>query len=289
MPIDPGFHNFLSVSPSIVAPSQYYQVKEDIRAEGFLSLVNGTLHYKDQRVSRDVDLAGHEESASGFVNLGGGLLVGVETLFENRDYKDTEKHYNTTITPSLTYSILPNLSLGFAEEFSHQVVNAEGGKSSKGQYHSFNFGVTAHEGNWEATAYGETENKDEDTPQNEHPGIYGVHGRYRFAQELVGGLSYQQSTYSDLHDPLFDLKDESRIGLHVESVTSESFALEIDYFNFQNQAGVSGQRANLFSLGAQALVSVNIEAGARLDIFSVDSKAIEYTQTSPKVFIGLRF
>lgn len=284
-----SFHNMLSVSRTILSPSQYYQVKEGAVVEADLGSSDGSIEIKIPTIAQDRDIKGSHYGVAGFIAVNPSLVFGLKAAQERLDFEKLSKIEELALHPSVTFSPVAGLSLAAQVNIIRGSEHLEGSAEKSSDRNNFTFGMTAHQANWEATAVLSTKKEDDDNAAGSIPQEIGLHARYRLIAPITLGLSYEQSDDSGIAAAGTEAKDQTRIAVHMEAAMSEMFAVEVDYFATTHDSGVKDQDSSEFVLLAQALLSPTLEAGARLSYDNVNGNEIDVKRVSPGLFIAAKF
>ncbi|RZA10356.1 MAG: hypothetical protein EOP10_34920, partial [Proteobacteria bacterium] len=96
-----GFNNFLLASPSIVSPSQNYQVKQG-RFEGMLGLSNTKAEGKNDGPEIEAKETGL--ALGGFYALNPMIVLGIDLRYATGDVEGAD--YNSTeLTPAIAWNV----------------------------------------------------------------------------------------------------------------------------------------------------------------------------------------
>lgn len=277
------FHNFLIESPSIISPSQYYQVTPDGRAEAFIGVEDG---------KEDLDEVGIPDQDIKTTHIALGLAyVPLSDLVLNLDLVNIDSEIGeldvtlTGVRVSAAYNVVPTLTLGLS-------ANSINGEAKLGSleadigYTTGTFGLTYHQDGWEGTLALTTENEDKDKTQNNSPQTIGAHGRYTINPGLILGLSFSQADYSALDE---EDEDETGFGLHAESRLGEGFALEFAYLSTSNFGGTKNNDASEFVIIAAAEVAPRMEVGGRFAYETESGDDSERASVEPGLFLSAGF
>ncbi len=269
-----GFENFLLYSPSIVSPSQHYQVKGG-HFEALAGLTNGTIKDKASGDSWDskgqVLGAGYAQALSNQLVLGADVrYIGSKTTLDNGDYENSV----TEIRPSVAFGLSPIFSLGAG-------VNVLSGKSDSPtgddsySANTFIVGGTLHQDMWEASLALTTANDDEDNFAASSPQTITLHGRYKLMPVLALGASFEQADYPGIEPAGSTLETETRYSVILESAVSDNSRVEIAFLSTSNSDGTDGDDATEIFLGGGFDLAPNFELGAQARLFSTASDDTE--------------
>lgn len=280
-----GFNNFLLRSPSIVSPSQNYQVKKG-RFEADLGLIAGNYDPKAPGADEE-DTDGFEAGVGVFYSPSAFYVLGLDIAHASSETGDLEGE-STEITPAGSFNVTPMLSLGVAAHLVSGNVDVAGGGDEDVDFNYFTVGATLHEGPWEGTLVFSSENEDDDKPQNNSAQAFGIHGRYRFLPTLAAGLSFFQKDTSSLVTGA-DAEDETAFGLHLESRFTEVLTMEFAFIATADVDGASGDdQSELVALGQYAL-SPTMEIGGRLSYLTSSGDTADSDAFRPGVFLTTYF
>lgn len=280
------FNNFLLRSPSIVSPSQNYQVKQG-RFEGYLGSVNGTIDPKTEGVG-DIDVNGFEAGVGAQYAVSPMAVIGVEVDYLNTDADDADSTA-TEISPTVAFTLTPMFSLGLGAHLVSGSEDIPGGGNSDTSFNYFTVGATLHQDLWEATLVFNTENKDDNKPQNNSAQSFGLHGRYRLNPALALGLSFFQRDTSSLAPSAVKAEDETALGFHLESRFTEQVSAEFAFITTTDTDGASGDDQSEFVAMGQYLLNPGMEIGARLSYLTSSGSAADVTAIRPGVFLTSYF
>jgi len=286
---DLAFHNILTVSRSIISPSQYYQMKEGILIEAAAATVDGSLDVRSNTFAAERDIKGSELNGGAFLAINPSLVFGVTSSQTNLHVKATGKVEERSVNPSVAYSPIAALTLGAQINLLRGENKPQTTPTIHRKTNNFAFGMTAHEETWEATAVLSTAKKDEDNAFNSLPQTIGLHGRYRVFEPVTLGLTYEQSDYTAVTPDSVDSKDQSHVGVHVEAAMSENFSLELDYTATHNESGVNKRTENETVILWQFLINPTLEGGAKLTYNTLSAPNTEVKRVSPGLFVAARF
>jgi hypothetical protein len=280
-----GFDNFLLRSPSIVSPSQHYQVPRG-RFEADLGVINGDVDAKAPGAS-DGSVNGLEAAVGGFYSPDPVAVIGLTV-----DYRNTEANSldatSTEITPSVAFIPGPSWSLGLSAHLVSGSEDQAGGGNSDTDFNYFTAGATLHEGLWEGTLVFSSENKDDNKPQNNSPQSFGIHGRYRIVPAMALGLSFFQKDTSGLAAGT-NAKDETAFGLHLESTFTDLITGEFAFISTADTDGASGNDESEFLALGQYRVTPTIKVGGRLSYLTSSNSTADSTGTKLGVFLTSDF
>ncbi len=283
-----SFHNFLSVSRTIISPSQYYQLDAGSLIELDGESTDGSLELRTPAAALDRDIKGSSVGAAGFLALNPALVIGVKTGQVHAHVKTTERIEESWINPSLTYNPVPALSLGVQVNFIRGEEKPQGAPSLDRATNTFTFGMTAHREEWEVTAVLSTAKKDEDNAFNSVPQNLGLHARYRTFELVTLGLSYVQFDNTAVARDSANTVDESRLGFHLEAAMSETFSLEIDTIRSRQVFGEKSQNGNETVILGQTLLTSTLEAGAKITYNTISGPNREFKTVSPGLFLAMK-
>lgn len=282
-----AFNNFLLRSPSIISPSQNYQVKQG-RFEGYLGAVNGSIDPKLTGTSK-LDVSGTEVGVAALYAVSPMAVIGVDVDYFNSKVEDFKSN-STEISPTVDLTLTPIFSLGLgAHLVSGTQDNAVGSGNTDKSFNYFTVGATLHQDLWEASLVFNSENKDDSKPQNNSAQSFGVHGRYRLNPALALGLSFFQRDTSSLAPATVKAKDDTAFGLHVESAFSEVLSTEFAFLATSNVDGASGDDSSEFIAMLQYKASPSLEIGGRLSYFTSSGDTADTSIIRPGVFLTSYF
>ena len=291
-----GFDNFLLKSPSHFSPSQNYQVRPQGRFEGFLGFESGSTEASAASNNKSIDITGNEIAVSGLFAPSELLVVGLNIDYITTEFKDDIKITATDIEPQVSFSLTPMFSLGLGVHIvsgkneSKLVVRDEDFTDQTVSFNYITLGATLHQNDWEGTVVFNTENKDDKKTYNNHASSFTLAGRYRVVPPLALGLSYSVSDESSLAKEGDTAEDQSRFGLHVDSIFTDSFTMEFAYFSTSAVSGTKGFDSSELIALAKFQISPTLDLGARLAYETQTQK--NYGDTSivrPGVFIRTQF
>lgn len=268
-----AFENFLLSSPSIVSPSQYYQVKGG-RFEAIAGVKSGTAEIKSANV--DVDLSGQILGAGYAQALSSQLVLGADVLYNvdkreagGQDSEDNE----TEIRPTVAFSISPLFSLGASINIMSGEKEGSGSNSESFNYNTFTVGGTLHQDLWEASLALTTANEDDDKPAARSPQTLTVHGRYKIMPVLALGVRYDQADYAGVQasGELPEAETESNFGIMLESAISDNSRVEVAFQSVSNWRGSDGMDLTRIFLSGGFDLAPNLELGGQLNFESADS------------------
>lgn len=283
-----SFHNILTTSRTIISPSQYYQHKEGILVEADIASSDGSIKVEDGPLRTDLDIKGTAFGAAGFIAINPSLVLGLRALQDRAEYENTLKNKNIVLQPSVTYSPVPGLSVAAQVNILRTSFKAEGADEKTSKANNFTLGMTAHQEAWEGTIVLSTK-KDGGTNEQSIPQKVGLHGRYRIAEPITLGLSFEQRDFSAISGEGFDDEDETRIGVHMEAAMSETFAVEFDYYSTTAEAGDKDSDGSEFVLMGQTLITPTLEAGVQVSYATVDGDGIDSKLVRPGLFVSAKF
>lgn len=282
------FNNFLLRSPSIISPSQNYQVQQG-RFEGYLGAVNGSIDPKAPATS-NLDVSGTEIAAAALYALNPMAVIGIDIDYLNSKF-ESDKANSTEISPSVALTLTPIFSLGLE---AHLVSGTQDNPApatgdSDTSFNYFTIGATLHQDLWEATLVFNTENKDDKKPQNNSAQKWGIHGRYRLMPALALGLSFFQSDTSNLAPANVKTEDETAFGLHVESQFTDLLSGEFAFLATSDVDGASGDDQSEFIAMVQYKVNPGMDIGARLSYLTVSGDTYDSSILRPGLFLTSYF
>lgn len=283
-----AFNNFLLRSPSIISPSQNYQVKAG-RFEGYLGALTGTFEPKAAG-AKNVDISGTEIGAAAQYAVSPMAVIGVDVDYLNTKVDDTKAN-STEISPAVALTLTPLFSLGLGAHLVSGTVDSgvAGANDENTSFNYFTVGATLHQDLWEATLVYNTKNKDDNKPQNNSPSRFGIHGRYRLMPALALGLSFRQSDTSALAPSGANVEDETQLGLHVESQFSEVFSGDFAFLSTSNTDGAKGDDSSELVALLQFKVNPTMEIGGRLSYLTSSSDVADASVIRPGVFLTSYF
>ncbi|WP_218110193.1 hypothetical protein [Oligoflexus tunisiensis] len=272
-----GFENFLLSSPSIVSPSQHYQVTAG-RFEALAGLLSGS--YEVKPGGTEIDLEGQSLAAAYHQALGQ-MVLGADIHYDTSKQEgggfDLEGS-ETAIRPSLAFAISPIFSLGASINiFSGEDDYPTGSESYN--YNTFTVGGTLHQGPWEASLALSTANEDDDKSSANAPQTIIVHGRYKVLPVLALGLRYDQADYPGIEQPTQTLETETSYSLILESAVSDNSRVEVAFRSFSNSSGIDGSDLTQIFLSGGFDLAPNMELGAQLQFVSGESDTSESSIT----------
>lgn len=280
-----AFNNFLLRSPSIISPSQNYQVKKG-RFEADLGLLNGSVDPKAAGAD-EVDVKGTELGVAAYYSPSAFYVVGADINYETTEADDLKSN-STEITPAVTLNFTPMFSLGIAAHLVSGSDDIPGGGDEDTSFNYFTVGGTLHEGPWEGSLVFSSENKDDNKPQNNSAQTFGIHGRYRIVPTMALGLSFIQKDTSSLVAGA-NAKDETALGLHLESQFTDTFAMEFGFISTANTDGADGDDGSEFLALGQFELSPSLEVGGRLSYLTSSSDAYDAEAFRLGVFLTTYF
>jgi hypothetical protein len=273
-----GFENFLLSSPSIVSPSQYYQVKGG-RFEAIAGVKSGTSETKP--ATTDTDLSGQILGAGYAQALSSQLVLGADVIYNTEkqeaggaDLEDSK----TEIRPTVAFSISPLFSLGASINIVSGDDENLAGDSESLSYNTFTVGGTLHQDLWEASLALTTANEDDDKPAARSPQTIRVHGRYKIMPVLALGVRYDQADYAGVQasGELPEAETESNFGLTLESAISDNSRVEVAFQSVSNFRGIDGvDLTRIFLSGGFDLAS-NLELGGQITFDSADADTSKF-------------
>jgi hypothetical protein len=264
-----GFENFLLSSPSIVSPSQHYQVKAG-RFEALAGLRDGTYESKPNGPEFDT---GGQNLGIGYHQALGQLVLGAEILYDTNTQEgngaDLEGN-STAILPSVAFAISPIFSLGARINIVSGEDDTLNGSVSY-NYNTFTVGGTLHQDAWEATLAFTTANEDDDKESANIPQTITVHGRYKILPVLALGLRYDQADYPGIEQPANPLETETSYSVILESAVSDNARVEVAFISTSNTQGADGDDMTEIFLSGGFDLAPNMELGAQIQFASSDS------------------
>jgi len=280
------FNNFLLRSPSIVSPSQNYQVTQG-RFEGYIGSVNGSVDPKAANLD-DIDTNGTEIGVAGHYAVSPMAVIGIDVDYENK--KSGEEKSNTTeISPSVAFTLTPIFSLGLAAHLVSGTEDVPTGGDRDTSFNTFSIGATMHQDLWEATLAFNTESKDDNKPQNNSAQSFVLHGRYRVMPAMALGLSVFQRDTSSIAPSLVKAEDETGFGLHLESQFTDMLTGEFAFLSTTDVDGTSGDDQSEFVAMAQYQVNPTMEIGGRLSYLTSSGDSADVTAIRPGIFLTSYF
>ncbi len=266
-----GFDNFLLSSPSIMSPSQYYQVKGG-RFEALLATGSSSFESKPSGVTNDSTNQALEAGyAQGLMN--NQLVIGADISFDTLT-QDDDKDTETTLKPTVAFNVTPLLSLGAALNVVSGKSEAAGSSESM-SYNTFTIGATLHQDAWEGSVAVTTENKDDKKSQNNSPQVLSVHGRYKLMPVLSLGLKLDQTDHGALAAAGQTAETESAYSLILESGFSDEFGIEVAFQSASNVSGIKDTNSTLIFLGGQYKLASNLSIGAQINLITLENDAFD--------------
>jgi len=266
-----GFENFLLSSPSIVSPSQYYQVKGG-RFEALAGLLSGTFETKP--ATTDTDVSGQTLAAGYAQALSSQLVLAADVYFDQStsDFGGIDiESSETEIAPKVAFSISPIFSLGAAINIFSGEDESITGTSESYSYNTFTVGGTLHQDAWEATLALTTANKDDEKASANSAQSISLHGRYKIMPVLALGVLFEQADYPGIEQTGEALETESTYGVVLESAISDNSRVEVAFKSVANSSGDDGSDATLIFLGGGFNLAPNLELGGQLQFLSGES------------------
>lgn len=268
-----SFENFLLSSPSIVSPSQYYQVKGG-RFEALVGLKSGTYETKGAG-GGEADISGQSLGAGYAQALSSQLVLGADVLYNTSKFEvgnTTLEGNDTEIRPTVAFSISPLFSLGAS-------ININSGEDDDGtdtesySYNTFTVGGTLHQDLWEASLALTTANEDDEKASARSPQQIAVHGRYKFMPVLALGLRYEQLDHAGVQasGETPKAETESSFGVVLESAVSDNSRVEVAFLSTSNLNGEDGNDATRIFLSGGFDLAANLELGGQIIFDSADS------------------
>ncbi len=291
-----GFENFLLRSPQHFSPSQNYQVKQQGRFEAFLGFDSGKVEGKNG--ASDQDVTGTDLGVAGYWSPDALFVVGLDVDYSNIKYEDAIDGKVTTIVPSIAFNVTPMFALGLQVNVATGSVDLDGAAkdaanllgrdtSDDVSYTNVTLGATAHQNDWEATLAYTTESKDDKKVYNNSPATFALHGRYRFIAPFALGLSYQSKDWSNIASTD---KDETVLGIHVDSQFTPDFAAEFAFLSTTNGGGADSRDSSEFVALLQYKIQPQYDIGLRLAYTTTsEDNAGDESVFSPGVFFNARF
>jgi hypothetical protein len=274
-----SFENFLLSSPSIVSPSQYYQVKGG-RFEALVGLKSGTYESKGAG-GTEFDLNGQALGAGYAQALSSQLVLGADVYYNTFKLEvdgSSQENKATEIRPTVAFSISPLFSLGAS-------ININSGEDDNGtdtesfSYNTFKLGGTLHQDLWEASVVYTTANEDDEKFSARSPSELTVHGRYKFMPVLALGFRYDQIDHAGVQASGEAPKDEteSSFGVVLESAVSDASRVEVAFQSTSNLSGEDGNDATRIFLSGGFDLAANMELGAQIIFDSADSDTDKFS------------
>lgn len=274
------FENFLLSSPSIISPSQFYQVKGG-RFEAQAGILNGSLESKDP-TDGDADISGNILGVGYAQALNQQLVLAADVDYLSRKVESDGSKYETTetvIRPTVSFSVSPMFSLGASVNIKSDKAEDDTDSESV-SYTTFNLGATVHQDAFEASLALTTKNSDDEKPAADSPQIIRLHGRYKVLPVLALGVRFDQSDYPGIEPAGVTLETETSYGLILESAFNELASVEVAFLSTSNKFGRKGQDETDIHLGGAYKIASNIELGGRVNLKSVESDDVKYTINS---------
>ncbi len=274
-----GFDNYLLKSPSIVSPSQLYQVTKT-RAEAGLLLLSGSVEFETLAGKQKTDISGTD------LRLGVALPVGGELAVVALDLAQTSEEFEIggvslestelDIAPAASFKLTPNLSLGVkANIVSGEEDSLVDETTEDVGYNYYTLGATFQLNQLEASLSYATENKDEEHDYNNSPATINIHGRYRISPEFALGVRYQQEAYSKLSD---EDADSTKFYLIGEAYL-ESLVLEVYFASVSGFEGAKDVDGTEFGAIGQFHLASNLQIGGLLDNETFSGDGTDGTRT----------
>jgi hypothetical protein len=270
-----GFENFLLSSPSIVSPSQHYQVKAG-RFEALAGLSDGTFKVKQAGTETESDIDGQSLAVAYYQGLGQ-MVLGADLHYSTSKQKGGGIEFDdneTVIRPSLAYGISPIFSLGAS-------INIHSGEddyvtgSESYSYNTFTIGGTLHQDLWEASVALTTANEDDKKASANSAQTITVHGRYKVLPVLALGLRFDQADFPGIEQANQSLETESSYAVILESAVSDNSRVEVAFRSVSNVSGIDGSDLTQIFLSGGFDLNPNLELGAQLQFISGESDATE--------------
>lgn len=283
-----SFHNILTTSRTIISPSQYYQHREGILLEADAFSSDGSVKIQAGQLRTDLDIKGAEFGVGGFIALSPNLVLALTANQSRVEYENTFKSKDTILQPSVTYSPVEGLSVAAQVNIYRSTFKYEDSDDKTTKLNNFTFGMTAHQEAWEGTVVLSTKKEGGDDEAS-LPQEVGLHGRYRMIEPITLGVSFEQSDFTGVAPEGADDEDETKIGVHMESAMSETFAVEVDYYSTTGVDGVKDSDGSEFVLLGQTLITPALEAGVQVSYSTVDASGIDSKQVRPGLFVSAKF
>lgn len=270
------FENFLLSSPSIVSPSQYYQVTGG-RFEALAGVLNGTT--KSKPAGTEFDSTGQLLGAGYAQALSSQLVLGADVTYaaSKTDFGTGDIEFNnTTIAPKVAFAISPLFSLGASIDINSG--KSEGGGSSDSfSYNTFKVGGTLHQDLWEATLALQTANKDDEDTNARSPQTITVHGRYKIMPVLTLGALFEQADHAGVQasGELPEAETETSYAVILESAISDNSRVEVAFRSTANSGGTDGDDATNIFLSGGFDLAPNFELGGQVGFNTSDSESSE--------------
>jgi hypothetical protein len=272
-----GFDNYLLSSPSIISPSQLYQVKKT-RGEATLLLLSGSFETKALGADSKVDVSGTGLGLGLALPLAGGRIVGALDITQVTQKNEGEggegdKSSELDLAPAISFSVTPNLSVGVKASIVSGQEKEEATEAEDVGYNYVTVGATFHVNQFEASFAYANENKDEKHPQNNRPSTLNLHGRYRLVPEIAAGVRYEQEKYSSLNN---NVEDADSLYLIVEAYL-EGVTAEASFGSLSSFGGAKDSDATSLGLIAQFHLSSAVQVGGTLGYLTLNSDTVEYS------------
>ncbi len=276
-----AFENFLLSSPSIISPSQYYQVKGG-RFEALAGIVNGTADSKP--ATSEADISGQNLAAGYAQALSSQLVLGADVHYVSSTLENGGAEFTgteTEIKPTVAFSLNPMFSLGA----SINIISGEDEApapigSDSYSYNTFTVGATVHQDLWEASLALTTSNEDEDKPNANSAQTISLHGRYKIMPVLALGLVYDQADYGGIEGPTQTLETETTYGVILESAVSDNSRVEVAFLSVGNEDGDEGADSTQIFLSGGFDLAPAMELGGQLVFSSGESDTSEFSFNS---------
>jgi hypothetical protein len=258
-----AFENFLLSSPSIVSPSQYYQVKGG-RFEALAGVLSGTDEDKASGTESDSSGqllgAGYAQALSSQLVLGADLrYAAVKTDVGAGDVEGS----STEIRPTVAFTLTPMFSLGASINVVSGKFDTPAGDDSF-NYNTFTLGGTLHQDLWEATLALTTANEDDEDLNANSPQTISVHGRYKIMPVLTLGARFDQADYPGIEPAGITLETESSWALILESAVSDNSRVEVAFLSTSNSGGSDGNDETELFLSGGFDLAPNMELGGQI-------------------------
>jgi hypothetical protein len=266
-----GFDNFLLSSPSIVSPSQYYQVKAG-RFEALAGVLSGTFETKP--VTTDIDFSSQTLTAGYAQALSNQIVLGADARFVNNsvDFGGSESESSDTeITPKLAFSISPIFSLGASINIHSGDEEPIVGSTESYSYNTFTVGGTLHQDAWETTLTLTTANKDDEKASANSAQTISLHGRYKIMPVLALGVLFEEADYPGIEQTGEILEKEASYSVILESAISDNSRVEVAFKSITHNLGENGSDATLIFLGGGFNLAPKFELGGQLQFISGES------------------
>jgi hypothetical protein len=274
-----SFENFLLSSPSIVSPSQYYQVKGG-RFEALVGLRSGTFESKGAG-GTEVDLSGQALGAGYAQALSSQLVLGADVTYDTAKFEvggTTSENTSTEITPTVAFSISPLFSLGASININSSEED-DGTDTESYSYNTFTVGGTLHQDLWEASIAYTTANEDDEKLGARSPSELTLHGRYKLMPVLALGLRYDQIDHAGVQasGETPEAETESSFGLVLESAVSDNSRVEVAFLSTSNSGGEDGSDTTRIFLSGGFDLAANLELGGQIIFDSGDSDTDKFS------------